>query len=44
MYVAILSLFRLVFVFWDHDEKELVTDFCQAMSEKVIMGEPKNWD
>ena len=36
IYATSLGTIRMIFVFWDHDEKALVRNYCKAVDEKVV--------
>ena len=39
IYAASLGTIRMIFVFWDHDEKLLVRNYCNAVDEKVVQAD-----
>ena len=47
VYAVILGAIRMIFVFWDHDEKALVRTFCDELIN-VVVQEPeelkKGWE
>ena len=43
VYVGIVGVLRLVFVFWDKNEKQMVRDYCEAVDSKIVQGNPDNW-
>ena len=40
VYAVILGAIRMIFVFWDHDEKALVRTFCDELIN-VVVQEPE---
>ncbi len=46
VYAAMLATIRMVFVFWDHDEKQIIRSYCKQIEEKVVLADvkPNGWE
>ena len=39
VYLVILATIRMIFVFWNHDEKALVADYCENLNANLVLSE-----
>jgi len=39
VYMFILGVIRMIFVFWNHDEKALVLDYCENLNSNILESE-----
>ena len=46
VYAVMLATIRMIFVFWDHDEKQIVRAYCKSIEENVALADvkPNGWE